>query len=273
MENVGDPIGELTSSINDLLEECELLSVILEVAFQEGHQLYLVGGLIRDFLLGHSTKDADLVTSEASILAMLLTERTGCRSVLIDRKYGTTRLIPAKTPVKKSEVCLLDLSPLRGSSIENDLLQRDFTVNAMAIDISAWKTTNGILELLDPLGGLSDLRANRLRPCSSDSFTDDPLRILRAYRLVSRYGFTLDTQTRERMADLRQSMDSVAMERIRDELVLILTAENSAWFDLLINHLLDTCMLNGIKYVYGFVECPCEGKVMKYAVRGCKEKQ
>ena len=228
MENLGDPIGELASPINNLLKECELLSAILEVAFQEGHQLYLVGGLIRDLLLGYSSKDADFVTSRASDLAMLLTERTGCRPVLIDRKYGTIRLIPATTSVKKSEVCLVDLSPLRGPSIEYDLLQRDFTVNAMAIDISAWKTNNGNLELLDPLGGLSDLRANRLRFCSPDSFTDDPLRILRAYRLVSRYGFVLDPQTRKHMGDLRQNMDSVAVERIRDELVLILTAANSA---------------------------------------------
>jgi len=227
MENLENPTTELKDSLNNLLNGCDLVSSLFEVALEESYQLYLVGGLIRDVLLGQSGKDADFVTTRASDLVRSLAKKIDCRPVLIDQRFGTIRLIPATKSDKGSEFCLLDISPMRGSSIEDDLRRRDFTVNAMAIDISAWQT-NGIFELFDPLGGLSDLRANRLRVCTPDSFADDPLRILRAYRLVSRYGFTLDHQTRKRMADLRYSLKSVAVERIRDELVLILGGVNSA---------------------------------------------
>lgn len=227
MENFGDPTSELKNSINNLLKDYDLFSSLFEVALEEDCQLYLVGGLIRDLLLGHSSKDLDFVTTRASHLVGSLAKRTGCRAVLIDQRFGTIRLIPATKSDNSNEFYLLDISPMRGSSIEEDLRRRDFTVNAMAIDISAWLTT-GIFELFDPLGGLSDLRANRLRVCAPDSFVDDPLRILRAYRLVSRYGLTLDSQARKRMAELRYSLKSVAVERIRDEIALILSGVNSA---------------------------------------------
>ena len=210
MQNPRDPTAEIKNSINNLLKGSHLVSSLFEVALEENYQLYLVGGLIRDVFMGESSKDVDFVTTRASDLVSALSKKTGCRPILIDQTFGTIRLVPVTKSDQESEFYLLDISPMRGSSIEDDLLRRDFTVNAMAIDISAWQT-NGIFELFDPLGGLSDLRANRLRLCTPDSFADDPLRILRAYRLVSRYAFTLDPQTRKRMADLRYSLKNVAV--------------------------------------------------------------
>jgi poly(A) polymerase len=246
MENLLKLTAELKTCMNKLLKVSDLVRSLLDLAFEHGYQLYLVGGLIRDVFSRQSSKDVDFVTSEASELARSLARKTGCRPVLIDQKFGTIRLVPAITPDDGSLSCLIDISPMRGATIEEDLRRRDFTVNAMAVNLSAWQT-NGIFELFDPLGGLYDLRAKRLRPCAMDSLADDPLRILRAYRLVCRSGFTLDTQTRSTMADLRFRLENVAVERIRDELVLILGGANSASIlrmldeDFLLGELLPKC--------------------------------
>jgi tRNA nucleotidyltransferase/poly(A) polymerase len=122
---------------------------------------------------------------------------------------------------------VIDLSPMRGPSLLDDLCQRDFTINALALDVSSWWTDREI-HLLDPLGGIADLEAARLRSCSQHSLSDDPLRILRAYRLVSAYGLVLEGKLRENIIQGRHGLNQVAVERIRDELVLILEATSSA---------------------------------------------
>ena len=202
-----------------------MISTLVKTAEDMDYQLYLVGGFLRDVLVGRSSKDIDFVTTDATELARLVTEQTGSKAVLIDRKFGTIRLIPSD-PSTRKEVFVIDLSPLRGPSIVDDLNQRDFTLNALALDITAWQTDRGV-NLLDPLEGIRDLKAGRLRICSHRSLPDDPLRILRAYRLGSTYGLKLDTQTKKSILKTRHALSKVAIERIRDELVLILSATNS----------------------------------------------
>ncbi len=227
MTSADNRISDLKKSFSGLFESSNLISALMRIAAEEGHQLYLVGGLIRDMLLERRSKDIDFVTSRAADLTKSLAKKTTIRPVLIDPKFGTIRLISAPISNEDGEFCQVDLSPLRGISIEDDLNQRDFTMNALAVDLSGWEKTD-FLQLIDPLDGLSDLGAGRLRACTSRSLKDDPLRILRAYRLVSTYGFTLESQTREWMVGMRQGLGGVAVERIRDELALILSAPNSA---------------------------------------------
>ncbi len=221
-----DKIEELKKSLLRLFERSEMISALVEIAVEEGHQLYLVGGFIRDILLKRRCKDIDFVTSRVEGLTKSLGRKTGARSVPIDQKFGTVRLIPALILNRDEKSYTVDLSPLRGASIQDDLKQRDFTINALAVDLSRWKKTD-LLQLIDPLDGLADLGAGRLRACTRRALEDDPLRILRAYRLISTYGFTLDSQTREWIVRMRQGLDRVAKERIRDELALILSAPNS----------------------------------------------
>jgi len=208
------------------VQNSRLISALVKLAQKEGDQLYLVGGFIRDTLLGRSSKDVDFVSQRASGLAKSLARKTGTRLVLIDRKFGTIRLIPAAGLNELSDSYQVDLSPLRGSSIVADLNQRDFTVNALAVDLSAWQA-DGTFDLLDPLGGLTNLRAGRLQFCSPHSLEDDPLRILRAYRLAATHDFTLKGYTQNRIREMRHGLNRIAMERIRDELVLILSTTNS----------------------------------------------
>jgi poly(A) polymerase len=220
-------IKNLRNFINYLLQNSGLISALVNVAQREGHQLYLIGGFIRDTLLGRSCKDVDLVTRRASELARSLAAKTGTRLALIDRKFGTIRLIPPAGLKRVNDLYQVDLSSLRGSSISADLNQRDFTVNALAVELSAWQA-DGTFDLLDPLGGLSHLRAGRLQLCSPRSLEDDPLRILRAYRLTATHDFTLEGHTHDRIREMRHRLNHVAVERIRDELVLILSTANSA---------------------------------------------
>ena len=225
--SLDDKGKNLRKHINYLVQNSGLISSLLKVAQKEGHQLYLVGGFIRDILLGRSSKDVDFVSRQASVLAKSLATETGARLALIDRKFGTIRLIPPAGLNELSDFYQVDLSPLRGSSIDEDLNQRDFTVNALAVELSAWQP-DGTLDLLDPLGGLSHLRAGRLQLCSPRSLEDDPLRILRAYRLTATHDFTLESHAKDRIRDMRHGLARVAVERIRDELVLILSTTNSA---------------------------------------------
>jgi tRNA nucleotidyltransferase/poly(A) polymerase len=227
MENFfSTQLSKLESSIENLIRSCRMISALLEVAQREKHQLYLVGGFLRDMLLGRSCKDVDFVSTESTQLARLVATHTGGKVVLIDRKFGTVRLIPPVHADGIGEGFLVDLSPLRGPSILDDLCQRDFTLNSLALDMSAWWTDRGI-RLLDPLGGIRDLEAGRLRTCAQGSLSDDPLRILRAYRLVSTYGLILAAQTRKSILQARHGLNQVAVERIRDELMLIFGATSS----------------------------------------------
>jgi len=168
----------------------------------------------------------DLVSRRASELAAACSRERGARLVQIDRRFGALRLIPPG-PERVSPIRSLDLSPLRGSSILEDLRYRDFTVNAMALDLVVWKNS-GRVEFIDPLGGLADLRSGQLRVCTFRSFADDPLRVLRAYRFLASYPFSLEPRTGTLIKERGWSLGDVAMERVTDELSLILETPGAA---------------------------------------------
>lgn len=218
--------SNVTSSIESLIQSCQTISALVEIAHNENYELYLVGGFLRDTLLGRSCKDVDFVSSRSAELSKLVVKQTGSKPVLIDRKFGTVRLIPPVGADVLGEDFVVDLSPMRGPSILDDLCQRDFTVNSLALDMSSWWTERKY-HLLDPLGGITDLEEGRLRSCSQRSLSDDPLRILRAYRLVSAYDLILDAQIRKSIFQERHGLTEVAVERIRDELMLIFEGTSS----------------------------------------------
>jgi tRNA nucleotidyltransferase/poly(A) polymerase len=130
---------KLAHYVANLIVNCKNISFLVEVAQKEDYDLYLVGGFLRDTLLGHICKDVDFVSSKASELTKLVAKHTGSKPVLIDRKFGTTRFIPRVQAHITEEQFVVDLSPLRGSTIVDDLYQRDFTINSLALDISAWR--------------------------------------------------------------------------------------------------------------------------------------
>jgi poly(A) polymerase len=218
--------SQLKERILNLLAKCPVASMVLAVAKKERQQVYLVGGFLRDFFLGQDSRDMDFVSPAAGDLANSVALQEEIKAVPIDRKFGTVRFIHRMKDRQTDDFCQVDLSPLRDGSIEGDLRQRDFTVNAVAVEISGLLEDRDV-EVVDPLGGLLDLQAGRLRCCSENSLRDDPLRILRAYRLVSIYGLTLEHRTREQIIEARSGLNNIAVERIRDELAQILSVENS----------------------------------------------
>ena len=200
-----------------MLQPEELIARTLRVLEGRGVQAWLVGGWVRDRLLGRETHDIDFaLPAEASIVARQVADVVGGAFVLLDVERDTARVIvgPRQAPV------LLDFAVLRAPSIDADLLARDFTVNALAIAASQWNMPEP--EIIDPTGGRRDLALGVLRAVSADAFREDPLRLLRAVRLVALLGFELESETAiwaERDAEL---LDAVSRERVRDELVLMM---------------------------------------------------
>ncbi len=193
---------------------------------QAGEQLYLVGGSVRDTLLGKPVEDFDFATSARpdktrSILSGWAdtTYDTGAAFGTISaRRHG--RLVEVTT--FRSEVYRSDSRKPRVSysdNIETDLSRRDFTVNAIAVSLPD-------MTAVDPLGGLSDLGAKLLRTPSdpSISFGDDPLRMLRLFRFQATLGFEPHQDTRAAVDRMADRLSVISKERIRDELSKLLMA-------------------------------------------------
>ncbi len=181
-------------------------------------QAYLVGGSLRNMLLGEACNDLDIVVvGEAHRLARRLADTLGGYYARLHDK--------ASRVIVKAETgdITLDIASLHGQSLEEDLRARDFTVNALAAPLDEALS----LPLIDPLHGEQDLRARRLKAVNDAVFQADPLRMLRAARLMTRYQFSLHTGTHELIRRDAALLPSVAPERIHDELYAILEPDGA----------------------------------------------
>jgi poly(A) polymerase len=198
----------------------------LSTAFQKaGHELYLVGGPVRDALLGREHMDLDFATDATprDIVAIIrpLAASTWKQGI----KYGT---VGCEIDGVRMEITTFRTEKYQPSSrhpdvtfaadIETDLSRRDFTINAMAVRLPDRQP-------VDPHGGLEDLKARLIRTPGDprDSFGDDPLRMLRAFRFASQLGFEIDAAVLDAVSELREQLATVSAERIRDELSRLLT--------------------------------------------------
>lgn len=184
-------------------------------ALPEGEPAYLVGGAIRDLLLNQSdTPDLDFsVRQNGMQLARQVATRLEHGAYYpLDEASDTGRVVIV--PPEGARV-VLDFAAFRGASLEEDLRGRDFTINALAMDLHTE-------QYIDPLGGARDLREKRLRACSPQAFVDDPMRILRGVRLAARLGFAIEPQTRQWMKESVRLLEKPSAERIRDEFFKIL---------------------------------------------------
>jgi tRNA nucleotidyltransferase (CCA-adding enzyme) len=189
--------------------------------------VYLVGGTVRDILLGERNFDVDVVVEGDAIgLARAVAEKLDGR-VRAHKKFGTAvvlygdderlDLVSARSETYHAPAVLPRVQP---GTIEEDLHRRDFTINAMAVSLKG----ENLGELVDPFGGQADLEARRIRVLHDRSFIDDPTRILRAIRYEDRYGFRMDEDTvrlaRECIAT--GHVGDLSGARLRDELVALL---------------------------------------------------
>ncbi|TAL16613.1 HD domain-containing protein [bacterium] len=173
-------------------------------------EVYLVGGALRDLALGSlsSRPDLDFALERPDLtLASRVAKALGGSAFVLDEGEGAYRVA--------WEGGFADLVALRAPTIEEDLRKRDFTLNALALNLRTG-------ELLDPLGGLAALEKSILIPCSPESMKDDPLRALRAYRFAAAGNFTFSEGTARQIKNvlplLKPGSGAVSPERIRDEL-------------------------------------------------------
>ena len=204
-----------------------------KLARATGIALYLVGGAVRDLLLGRGVTDVDLVVeADALGFAARLARELGS-TVLLHRRFGTAvlslpdgeRLDVAKARAEEYEKPGA-LPRVRVGSIEEDLARRDFTVNAMAMEIGRAKRAT----LLDPFGGRDDLRRKIVRALHPRSFDDDPTRAFRAVRYANRLGFRIESATRAaiRGAVAAGAVKAVSGDRLRREVRLLFAEPNRA---------------------------------------------
>lgn len=206
----------------------ELLQLVREaaaVARELGYSTYLVGGFVRDLLIGQANLDLDIVIEGDAIhLAQVLADRYGGR-VHSHARFGTAKWLlesrglqldfaTARTEFYEYPSALPEVER---SSIKLDLHRRDFTINAMALCLDPDRY--GVL--LDPYGGEHDLQRGLIRVLHNLSFVEDPTRILRAVRFEQRFGFTIEARTAQLIEDARDLLSKVSGQRIRHELDLI----------------------------------------------------
>ncbi len=201
---------------------------LMERLEQAGHEVYLVGGSLRDCLLGIPAHDFDLATSArpeqtAALFAELRVIETGMQ-------HGTVTVLSEGQPVEittfRIDGSYTDArhpdSVRFTDRITDDLSRRDFTVNAMAY--------NPRVGLVDPFGGQADLAAGRLRAVGEPRlrFTEDALRILRAFRFAAQLNFSIEEDTLAGIVDCREGLSQIAKERIASELLRLVLSDTPA---------------------------------------------
>ena len=202
-----------------------------------GHELSLVGGPVRDLFLGRTSPDLDFTTDADPDASEAVGAGWADATWDVGRRFGTIGFRKAGWQLEVTTYRAEQYDPASrkpqvafGDSLEDDLLRRDFTVNAMALRLPA-------LELVDPFGGMRDLHAGVLRTPGTpeDSFSDDPLRMMRAARFASQLGFAVAPEVEEAMAAMAERITIVSAERVREELVkLVCGAHPRAGLDLLV---------------------------------------
>ncbi|MFN4132587.1 MAG: hypothetical protein ACK4GE_05875, partial [Caldimicrobium sp.] len=186
--------------------------------FSQRRDIYIVGGSIRDFLLGRPIYDLDIaLDEEPSVLAEFLARVLHYTPILLSEEFGIYRLAKGRYTI--------DLTLYRGKDIEEDLRERDFTLNALALPLRC--LFEGPFEIFDPLGGFQDLQSGIIRAIGEKNILADPLRILRGYRFLAQGYGSLETKTRTYFQRYRNSLTFVAPERINLELKYILLSHNS----------------------------------------------
>jgi poly(A) polymerase len=216
--------GEL--AIRSLIERAPLASSLAEAFKKEGFRLALVGGPVRDAILGRLGNDLDFTTDahphQTKKILKSWADNTWDTGILfgtVAGKRGDTTVEVTTYRTEKYEEDSRNPDVEFGDTIEGDLSRRDFTVNSMALELTGAKP-----EFIDPFNGLGDLAERILRtPASArQSFTDDPLRMMRAARFASQLNFAIDEEVLTAMSTMASRISIISAERVREEFTKLL---------------------------------------------------
>lgn len=217
----------MMGAMTQQLDTSAVPSVVLEAGRRfadAGHDLSLVGGPVRDLFLGRVATDLDFTTDATPDQTLAAVRGWADATWEIGRDFGTigmrrgdqqleitTYRAEAYDPSSRKPIVAF------GDSLEDDLVRRDFTINAMALRLPS-------MELVDPHGGVRDLAAGVLRTPGSphSSFDDDPLRMMRAARFASQLDLQVAPEVLAAMTEMSQRLEIVSAERVREELIKLL---------------------------------------------------
>jgi len=196
-----------------LVPDSPLLRAAIDACAARNARAWLVGGSVRDAIFHRPIHDFDLAVERDAIgAARAAADRLGAPMYVLDAERDTARVVAFDADGAR---VFLDFAGLRGPTIEADLEKRDFTLNAMALDLTRPDA------LIDPHGGQRDIEARLVRAVTGRSLTDDPIRMLRAARLSARLGFEIEPSTAAQIRASASLIKSASAERVRDELAQI----------------------------------------------------
>ena len=176
---------------------------------------YLVGGSVRDAILGKPFVDRDIAIKNAESFAKNLAEKFNATFIVLDSEYKIFRL------VLEDKINYLDISEIQGETIEEDLSRRDFTMNAIAYNLA-----NN--EFIDPFNGQKDIKNKMIHHIKDINFEEDPLRILRSFRFASTTGFELSEGVQKCIKKYKHLLFTPAKERINYEIMKLFGGEYCA---------------------------------------------
>ncbi|MEQ8223169.1 MAG: hypothetical protein ABRQ37_12755 [Candidatus Eremiobacterota bacterium] len=210
-----------TTILNDpLYGELFLLSKELD------SKVYIVGGIVRDYLTGTINKntDMDFTSDKALKLARKFSRKAGGSFVMLDEEEETGRVV-----IKKNRDCevTMDFSQTRGNNIIDDIYKRDFTINSIALSFNDCFSGHEC-NFIDPAGGIEDIKNKVIRVVSENSLTDDPLRMVRAFRFASKLNFDISPDTIKSIESHKDKITEVSRERIETELFKMLDSDQSS---------------------------------------------
>ena len=218
----------ITAQTLQKLFDNPILQALTAFAKDQGVQLYLVGGSVRDLFLGRQTTDIDFtLASDAIQFAKAFAANIGAIAIALEENPPTARVIVKQDGTSQTPQLSMDFAQFRAASLTDDLRLRDLTINAMAIAFENARTfTNkshkhNPFRIIDPCGGIKDLETGLLRFPNKQVVIADPVRLLRIYRFAAQLDFKISQNAIDLVTEYGSMLSDVAAERCRDELMKI----------------------------------------------------
>lgn len=224
-----ESVSEIEALFSGLINKSEILTAISQLTIEQDVEAYLVGGFVRDYLLDRPSKDIDILVIGAGIpFATMLRNKVGKGDLSVFKNFGTAQLKIGDFELefvgaRKESYRKTSRKPtVEEGSLADDIARRDFTVNALAFPLNPQKST----ALIDFYDGLKDLKNQCLRTPleASETFSDDPLRMMRAIRFATQLHFQIEKETFAAIKANAQRIKIISKERITEELNKILAS-------------------------------------------------
>lgn len=197
-----------------IIEKIKSDTVLMKIAENFDNEIYLVGGTVRDYYLGLESHDRDIIVmdEDAREFALKLKDLFDATFVPLDEENRIYRL------VMRDKINYIDVTNPVGGTIEKDLMRRDLTINAIAVNIRTG-------EIVDISGGVTDIKNGCINYVNEENFADDPLRLLRVYRFQALYGFELASETISAVCKYSNLIHKPAVERVNYEILKLFSGK------------------------------------------------